>query len=286
MQLITWNIQSCRGCDGAVSPRRIVEHARALGDFDVLCVQEVAANFPAVQGGACEDQYAALVELLPGFAVATGIAVDTLGADDKRSRYGNAIFSRLPILQVISSRLPRPSDPVARRGMHRNLLEVVLDTGSGPLRIMTTHLEFHSARQRAAQVEAILQRHAEACLRDGDGQAIDRSGGPFHTWPEPADAILTGDFNFPVDDPLHRRMQTGVAENVPPFTDSWIYMYPDEQRPATVGVHDIVQWPEPFACDFIFATPRLLPKIRRMEIDQRSAASDHQPVLIELAAGN
>jgi endonuclease/exonuclease/phosphatase family metal-dependent hydrolase len=249
-------------------------------------VQEVAANFPVLQGGSCEDQYEALAELLPGFTVAAGVAVDTLGANGKRSRYGNAIFSRRPILQVISSRLPRPSDPAARRGMHRNLLEVVLDAEGGPLRVMTTHLEFHSPRQRAAQVEAILRRHAEVCLRDGDGQAIDSSGGPFHTWPEPVDAILTGDFNFPTHDPLYRRMQTTIAENVPPFTDSWTYMYPDADRPATVGVYDTVQWPEPFACDFIFATPRLLPRIRRVEVDQHSAASDHQPVLIEIAVSD
>jgi hypothetical protein len=45
MKLLTWNIQWCRGCDGRVDPRRIVDDARAFADFDVLCVQEVAANF-------------------------------------------------------------------------------------------------------------------------------------------------------------------------------------------------------------------------------------------------
>jgi endonuclease/exonuclease/phosphatase family metal-dependent hydrolase len=49
MKLITWNVQWCRGCDGRVDPSRIVEHARALADFDVLCLQEVAHNFPGRQ---------------------------------------------------------------------------------------------------------------------------------------------------------------------------------------------------------------------------------------------
>ena len=55
MKLITWNIQWCRGCDGRVDPRRIIEHARALADFDVLCLQEVAHNFPGLDGSSGED---------------------------------------------------------------------------------------------------------------------------------------------------------------------------------------------------------------------------------------
>ena len=45
MKLVTWNVQWCRGCDGRVDPQRIVDDARAFADFDVLCLQEVAANF-------------------------------------------------------------------------------------------------------------------------------------------------------------------------------------------------------------------------------------------------
>ncbi|MGZ5216124.1 MAG: endonuclease/exonuclease/phosphatase family protein [Caldimonas sp.] len=55
MKLVTWNIQWCLGVDGRVDPKRIVDEARAFCDFDVLCLQEVAANFPALQGSAGED---------------------------------------------------------------------------------------------------------------------------------------------------------------------------------------------------------------------------------------
>ena len=40
MKLITWNIQWGRGVDGRVDLDRIVRTARAMADFDVLCVQE------------------------------------------------------------------------------------------------------------------------------------------------------------------------------------------------------------------------------------------------------
>ncbi len=39
MTLIPWHIQWCRGVDGTVDPQRIVDTARALADFDVLCLR-------------------------------------------------------------------------------------------------------------------------------------------------------------------------------------------------------------------------------------------------------
>ncbi len=57
MKLISWNIQWSRGVDGKVDPQRIVDDARKLGDFDVLCLQEVAANFPSLAGSAGENQF-------------------------------------------------------------------------------------------------------------------------------------------------------------------------------------------------------------------------------------
>jgi endonuclease/exonuclease/phosphatase family metal-dependent hydrolase len=42
--------------DGMVDPRRIAATARAIADFDVLCLQEVARNFPGPAGSRGEDQ--------------------------------------------------------------------------------------------------------------------------------------------------------------------------------------------------------------------------------------
>src|SRR5688572_18836847 len=50
MKLISWNTQWCRGLDGTVSPQRIVEAARAMADFDVLCLQEISQGFHRLQG--------------------------------------------------------------------------------------------------------------------------------------------------------------------------------------------------------------------------------------------
>jgi endonuclease/exonuclease/phosphatase family metal-dependent hydrolase len=41
---VTWNIQWGRGVDGRAYLDRIVGHARRVSDFEVLCLQEVAAD--------------------------------------------------------------------------------------------------------------------------------------------------------------------------------------------------------------------------------------------------
>ena len=76
MKLVTWNTQSCKGLDGKASPERIVEHARTLADFDVLCLQEVADHYTGLTGAFDADQPAAIAALLPGFHLFFGPSVD------------------------------------------------------------------------------------------------------------------------------------------------------------------------------------------------------------------
>ena len=282
MKLVTWNVQWCLGGDGRVDPERIVRDARALADFDVLCVQEVAANFATLKGSRGEDQFALLAAALPGFTAVAGVAVDSAAPDGSRRRFGNMILSRLPVRWALRSLLPWPAD-AAVRSMPRLLLEALVDAPFGPLRVMTTHLEYYSALQRAVQVEALRRRHEEACghaLAGGKGEAAD---GPFERQPQSVSAILTGDFNLRPDDPLHARLAEGYADaRVPALDDVWQRLHPGEPQPPTIGVHDREQWPEPFACDFIFASSDLRDRLKSVAVDSRTLASDHPPMVVEL----
>ena len=102
MKLITWNVQWCRGVDGKVDPARIVQNARAIADFDVLCLQEIANNFPdpRLAGSRGENQFAELASRLPGFQGVPGAIVDV--PDDKggRRHFGNLILSRAADLDI------------------------------------------------------------------------------------------------------------------------------------------------------------------------------------------
>ena len=282
MKILDWNIQWCRGLDGRVDPKRIVDEARALADFDVLCLQEVACNFPALKGSAGEDQFALIAALLPGFTALPGIAVDTAAADGSRRTFGNMILSRLPVRQVTRVRLPSPCDPDVAH-MPRMLLEAVVEAPFGLLRVMTTHLEYYSALQREAQVEGLRARHAEAGEHARRGRQVDRSGGPFHSLPQTPSAVLGGDFNCRTSDPAYARLLAPFDERVFAFEDAWTTLNPGVASPPTVGVHDREQWPEPFTCDFFFASRDLRPRLQAIAVDATSSASDHQPLVLELA---
>ncbi|MDQ6628457.1 MAG: endonuclease/exonuclease/phosphatase family protein [Pseudomonadota bacterium] len=282
MKLVTWNVQWCRGTDGRVDPARIVSEARAFADFDVLCLQEVAANFPALAGSSGEDQFRLLAALLPEYTAVEGVAVDTGAVDGSRRRFGNMILSRYPVLQATRTQLPWPSDPGVR-SMPRLLLEIRVESPFGPLRIMTTHLEYYSQVQRAAQVEALRTHHAEACLHALGDTAQPGSVGPFEAQPQTVSAILTGDFNFRPSDPLHARLTSRFADaRIPALDDVWKQLHPATAQPPTTGVHDREQWPEPFACDFICASRDLRGRLHGVAVDAATRASDHQPMMVEL----
>ena len=280
--LITWNIQWGRGCDGVVDLKRIVETARGLADFDVLCLQEVAANYPGLPGSSGEDQPALLAQLLPGFTPLFGIATDVRAEDSSRRLFGNMILSRLPVVQAFRHLLPWPVDP-DHESMQRVLVEAVIEAPFGAVRVMTTHLEYYSAMQRTAQVERIRELHAEAALRARRERKVDDSDGPFRGVRRAVSAILTADFNFRPDDPLHDRLTAPCGDGVPEFRDAWQVRNPGLPHPPSLGLFDHEQWPDAFCCDFVYVTEDLCPRITEVRIDQRSDASDHQPVVLMLA---
>lgn len=281
MNLITWNIQSCRGCDGRVDPQRIVDVCRSMADFDVLCFQEVARNYAELPGSAGEDQFALLSGLLPGYAALEGIAVDTFGEDGRRRQFGNLILTRYPVISVFPHLLPWPADP-AVPSMQRVALEAVVDAPFGPVRVTTTHLEYYSEMQRRQQVNRLRELQAEAAEHSGDRSHAKKEGGPFRTLPRPASAILTADFNFRADDALYARITAPYSDGTPAYRDAWQLRHGERPHDHTIGVYDRKQWPEAFTCDFIFVTADLAGRVADVAVNLDTDASDHQPVLLRL----
>jgi endonuclease/exonuclease/phosphatase family metal-dependent hydrolase len=283
VKLITWNIQWARGCDGRVDPARIVAAARDMADFDVLCLQEVARNFPGLPGSSGEDQYGIFARLLPGYSVIKGPAIQVSAPGGDWREFGNAVITRLPVLQVFRHLLPWPAD-ASVPNMQRAAVEAVLQMPSGPLRVTTTHLEYYSAKQRAAQVERLRELQAEAAGHANEPVRPEKEGSPFAPAPRPASGVLTGDFNFRPEDALHARMQAAIGAAVPAYRDAWEIRHSGEPHAPTLGVFDKEQWPEPpFCCDFIFVTENLAPRVADLKVNETTDASDHQPVLLALA---
>ncbi len=272
MRLVSWNLQWCRGMDGVVDPRRVARTVRELGDPDVCCFQEVARGFDALPGSAGEDQVAALLEEFPGFSAHFGGGVDVpRGAG--RARFGNLILSRLPVGRVLRHALPWLAEDGVP-SMPRVAVEAVVHASWGLVRVTTTHLEYYSVTQRAAQVEQLLAENAQAARHAAARPSSRNDGGPFQPQPRPAAGILTGDFNMRPEDPLVDRLRGDLA-------DAWMVAHPEQAHPDTFRLDAGNE--APYCCDFVFVTRDLAPRVRAVRVDQRTRASDHQPVFVEFA---
>ena len=283
MKLVTWNVQWFCGLDDVVSVERVVDDARAMADFDVLCLQEVAVNYLRLTGNAGFDQVARLRELLPGFEVCFGAAVDESGRSGHRQQFGNLVATRLPVAQVQHYPLPYPADSGVR-SMPRMCTSVTVMAALGPVRVMTTHLEFYSTRQRLAQAHALLDIHAQACAQAAQPPLADETGGPFQSKVHTPSAVLCGDFNFEMASDEYALL-TGQQPTDPPslaLCDAWPLAHGSASHDPTFRLFDRRYGPEPICCDFVFVSDDLKSRIRQMKVNLHTRASDHQPVLLEL----
>jgi endonuclease/exonuclease/phosphatase family metal-dependent hydrolase len=280
MKIVTWNTQWCCGIDGVVSPERIVRVARELADFDVLCLQEISVNYPGLAGNPGHDQPALLAALLPGFQLFFGAAVDEWTEDGQRRRFGNLMATRLPVAQLQHHPLPYPADAGVRSMPRMCTMLTVRDSSLGPVRVMTTHLEYYSKPQRSAQARRLAALHDEACAHGAAPPEASTDGSPFQRKLHTAQAVLCGDFNLGADEPEYALLTAADAPHR--LWDSWPLLNGPAPQPPTFRIHDRRHGPQPLACDFFFVSSELKDRVRDLRIDGRTQASDHQPVMLEL----
>jgi len=270
--ILTWNIQCGLGCDGRVDLARIARVAQAMGDSDVLCFQEVARGDPEIAGGA--DQVAELRALLPQHQAFFGVALDRAGTGTQRRQFGNLLLSRLPVLQVHFHLLPHPAEGGIKH-MQRQAIEAVVETRAGPLRVVTTHLEYYSAAHRAAQIERLLALQAE--VAENEARPPKPAASPYDPVPRPASLVLCGDLNFLPHEDEYR------ALFAPPLVDAWRSARGAEPHPPSTGLYDRRQWPMGGHCrDYFAVTADVAQRIADVAIDTATDASDHQPLRLTL----
>ncbi len=291
MRLLTWNVQWCCGLDRRVDVARIVREAQSFADFDVLCLQEVAVHYPGLPGAPAHDQPALLRELLPGYALFYGPAVDERGPDGQRQQFGNLIASRLPVAHIAHHMLPYPAD-AGKKSMARSCSVATVCTAFGPVRVMTAHLEFYSRRQRAAQVQALRELHAQACEQAAFPPLDDTSGWPFQNKLHTRDAILCGDWNLEPGSDEYLALQqpfeatdtlsTPDGDRADALFDAWTVAHPGQPHAPTFQLFDRCYRPAPITVDYVLVSEGLRARVKRVEVDLQTQASDHQSVLIEL----
>ena len=280
MRVVSWNIRWGCGKDGRIRIHAIIDVLRKLGP-DVICLQEVASNHPDLEGGASANQFRQLAGAFGGFHAVIE-PTSEIYQNNLPRQFGNLLLSKYRITQVHRYRLPGPPDPEHPAGMPRGLIETVLDTPGGKLRVLTTHLEYDSPVQRLAQVRQIKYLHWEACERARIFQPDPSLDAPFQLGFRPGSAIYCGDFNFVPDSPAYRALLADEAGALL-LIDAWSARHPNTARAPTAGLHGF-DWPDRPACyDYFFVTEDLAPRLREVEVASETAASDHQPIVLNMA---
>lgn len=282
MRLFNWNIQWGCGIDGRVDLARSAAVIRAF-DPDVICLQEVAVNHPDLPGGVPYSQVDWLAGLFLGYELIYGAGSDLPDGLGGRRQFGNLILSRLPVLQVFRHLLPWPADPMVS-SMPRVAVEAVIAAAGypgGSLRVITTHLEYYSAHQRAAQIKALREicdngwRHAVSPASQAETDP------PFAVLPRGEACVLCGDFNSAAGSPEHAPLMS--PGEGPALVNAWHVAYPAVPPAPTFGVHDRRYIAEPACYDLCFISENIASRVVDICVDSGTLASDHQPIVITLS---
>lgn len=158
-------------------------------------------------------------------------------------------------------------------------LEAALTIPNGMMRVVTTHLEYFSARQRMAQVERLRAFHHEAGLQSRGTPPGDAASGPFGALFRGLRLVCLQGISTSYRDQRHMLMLEPFSDGAAPFCDAWEVAHGGAAHAPTVGVRDA----KPFTFDFVFASADLAERIRSATALADIDGSDHQPVLVELA---
>jgi endonuclease/exonuclease/phosphatase family metal-dependent hydrolase len=281
MRIVSWNIHWGCGKDGRIRIHAIIDILRKLNP-DVICLQEVAVNHPELEGNANANQSRQIAGAFGGFQHIYA-PTSEIYKNNMPRLFGNMLLSKYRMTLALRHSLPWPADPGRPPGMPRGMIEAVIDAPGGKVRVLTTHLEYYSEVQRLAQVRQIKTLHHEACERARYVQPDPTLEAPFQVGQRPAAAIYCGDFNCKPGSLAHQEMLAGGAEHTLPLVDAWSLMHPEKPHPPTAGLHGF-EWPEKPDCyDYFFLTGDLVARVTEMDVHSETSASDHQPIVLDMA---
>lgn len=232
LRVLCYNVHWCLGMDGKYDVERLAAVINAAKP-DLVALQEVDVG--VLRSGRVHQ--ARRLGELTGMATRMGPTQHYEGG-----LFGNAVLTRLPILDVEIHPLPYTESTPERVTYPRGAIAVTVQAPDGlPLRFVSTHFQHNVPEDRVAQADAINRLFAA----EGDDLTT----------------ILAGDINAtPEDEPVQRLLTrwTNAIENPPaPSVPS--------QNPKS-------------RIDYIFYRPAAAFKLLETKVIDESMASDHRPV--------
>lgn len=140
LRVLSYNIHHAEGGDGELDVERIAGVIQSA-DADVVVLQEVDVQTERAERA---DQAAELARLT-GMEFVFGSNLDFEGGN-----YGNAVLSRLPILDHTNHSLPNPGDTEPR-----GALEVTVLLAQDTVTVISTHLDHQSEQNRWASADRL-----------------------------------------------------------------------------------------------------------------------------------
>ncbi|MDF0603101.1 endonuclease/exonuclease/phosphatase family protein [Psychromarinibacter sp. C21-152] len=284
MKCVSYNIQYGLGADGRYDLARI---AGEVAEADVIALQEVDRHWAR---SGMVDSPAALAEALPGHHWVYGANLDMDAGYEaegrvvhRRKQFGTMILSRWPILSSRNFPLPKWGDR-QHHSIQQGLLEAVIGTPLGPVRVYSVHLSHLSPFTRLPQIDRIRDILDTAPFEGGAwcGGHPDPAAGWTEEAPPPMPAswILMGDMNFRPGSEEYTRLVGGEAKAFGRLTnrmgplDAWVLAGHDEAAGSThpnAGAR----------IDHCFVSSDLADRVRDAHIDDTATGSDHWPVWVE-----
>ena len=278
MRILSWNIQFGKSSSDNYDLLQTLGYIHSLGEFDVICLQELARNMEEYSAPGQSDQLAIALQHFPSYTPVWGAGFSWASASGNRSdrqEFGNLSLVRSEPLDYRVHQLPQPATP-GKKQMQRVAIETVVNSEIGPLSIINTHLAFHDSNEAQQQLEKFnwLEQERIAHHRFPKQMGI----GTYQEGFLPTARILCGDFNF-TPDTTHYQYQLDND-----WIDAWRQGHVGGARLPTCGIFDTRQWPEgPHCRDYFWLSIGLAKHDVTVEVDTCTDLSDHQPIILTLA---
>lgn len=277
MRVLSWNIQYGKSVNNGFDFIRTLDYIKSLGDFDIICLQEVARHMPDYCSLGQQDQLKLAQQHFANYKPLWGSGFSwpsTTGHPSDRQEFGNLTLIKNDPLDFKVHQLPQPAAP-KKWQMPRVAIEVFVDSSIGPLSIINTHLAYHDSNEAQLQLEHLyaIERDRLAHLQ------FPKAAGPgcFQEGYLASARIVCGDFNF---DPEYPHYQYQIDNG---WIDSWKHSSSNEPQPSTCGIFDRAQWPQGGHCrDYFWLSKELASCKVDVSVDSDTDLSDHQPIILEI----
>ena len=232
LRVLCYNIHYGQGTDGQYDLERLAEVINKASP-DLVALQEVDVG---VKRSGQVHQAQRLGELTK-MSVRFGPTQHYQGG-----LYGNAVLTRLPILDVVIQPLPYTESTSQRTTYPRGAIAVTVRGPEGkPLRFVSTHFQHNVPEDRLAEAKAINKLFAG---------------------PENMPTILAGDMNAVPD-----------SEPIQELLKHWSNAIDEQSSPTAPSKKPTSR------IDYIFYRPAPMFRVSHAEVIAESMASDHRPVL-------